>query len=221
MTNQATEQDIIKVLRYMAAAWPQFELTEQTVAVYVIQLLRRGHAADVLLLAAMALVDTATWFPTVAAWQEKAEYIAAARDYWRITANYRIHGQPMPDGLLLPAGMGAMVLGYEPAPVLLPPPAASTTTEVIEGGRDSEALRRWQEALATLEMQTARDTFATWLRGTTAGEDEDGLTVYCRNAYAVDWLEHRLDPLIRCVVHSVWGNPVAIRYEVVSQGGVG
>lgn len=118
MTNQATEQDIIKVLRYMAAAWPQFELTEQTVAVYVIQLLRRGHAADVLLLAAMALVDTATWFPTVAAWQEEAERIAGERDWWRITANYRIHGQPIPASLLLPAGMAAMVLGYEPVELL-------------------------------------------------------------------------------------------------------
>lgn len=67
----ATETDVVKVLRYMAAAWPRVEVLEQTVAVYVMHMLRTGLAADVLLLAAMNLVDSMEFFPSVAEWRRR------------------------------------------------------------------------------------------------------------------------------------------------------
>lgn len=115
MTDQASEQDLLNILRYMAAAWPQFDMSEQTVAVYVIQLLRRGHAADVLLLAAMNLVDISTWFPTVAHLQEEAERILREREAWLMTANYRLDTGEIPNELVLPPRLQERVLGIPTA----------------------------------------------------------------------------------------------------------
>ncbi len=108
-----TEEDIVKVMRYLVAAWPQYELTEQTVAVYVMQLLRRGYEPDVLLLAAMALVDSSTWFPTVAALHDEAGRIATERTLWFLTANHRDWEEPLPASLCLPEGMARRVFGRE------------------------------------------------------------------------------------------------------------
>lgn len=111
----ATEADVVKVLRYMSAAWPRYEMSEQTVAVYVMHMLRTGLAADVLLLAAMSLVDTLNFFPSVAEWQEEALSIERGREWWYRTENYRVQGEKLPEGLRLPAGFGQQWLGYEPA----------------------------------------------------------------------------------------------------------
>lgn len=112
--NQASEQDIVKILRYLAAAWPRFEVSAETVAVYVMHL-RSRHATDVLLLAAMAMVDTSPFFPSVAELTGKAAEIEGERQCWYLTANYRLWGRDLPEALRLPAGMGRQVLGYEPA----------------------------------------------------------------------------------------------------------
>lgn len=114
----ATEEEVVNVLRYMAAAWPRTEITEQTVAVYVMHILRTKLAADILLLAAMYLVDTMEFFPSVAEWRGEATRIQEARDGWYITANYRLHGHELPEELTLPAGMAADVLGYTPAELM-------------------------------------------------------------------------------------------------------
>ena len=106
----ATEADMVKVLRYMAAAWPRTELTEHTVAVYVMHMLRTGLAADVLLLAAMNLLDTMEFFPSVAEWRREAARIQNEREVWYLTSNYRLHGYDLPERLALPAGMAASVL---------------------------------------------------------------------------------------------------------------
>lgn len=111
----ATEEEVVKVMRYMSAAWPRNELSKENVAVYVIHMLRLGLAADVLLLAAMSLVDTLDFFPSVAEWREEALTIESRREGWYCTANYRLHGHPLPEGLRLPAGVGQQWLGYEPA----------------------------------------------------------------------------------------------------------
>ncbi len=120
MTEQASEQDVVQILSYMAAAWPRQEMTEQTVAVYVMHMLRSGLAADVLLLAAMALVETLAFFPSVAEWREKALWFQEAREGWYMTANYRLWGHELPAELRLPAGMGQRLLGYEPVYPELP-----------------------------------------------------------------------------------------------------
>lgn len=113
----ATEADVVKVLRYMSAAWPRHEMSEQTVAVYVMHMLRTGLAADVLLLAAMNLVDTLNFFPSVAEWKEEALTIERGREWWYCTGNYRVQGEELPEELRLPAGLGQQWLGYEPVPL--------------------------------------------------------------------------------------------------------
>lgn len=111
----ATESDVVNVLRYMSAAWPRYELLEQTVAVYVMHLMRTRLAADVLLLAAMYLVDTVDKFPSVAEWREEAFTIERRREWWYCTGNYLVQGEELPEELRLPSGMVERVLGYEPA----------------------------------------------------------------------------------------------------------
>ncbi len=114
----ATEQDVVKVLRYMAAAWPRFEITPETVAVYVMHLLRTRLAADVLLVAACHLVDTSPFFPTVAELRAAAVEIENRRTAHMVTANYRLWGEEMPEELRLPPGLGEQVWGHAPARVL-------------------------------------------------------------------------------------------------------
>lgn len=111
----ATEEEVVDILRYMTAAWPRFEISEQTVAVYVMHMLRTGLPADVLLLAAMRLVDRSEFFPSVAEWRAEAGEIEARRLGWMGTANYRLHGESFPPECCLPPGFGRQVLGYEPA----------------------------------------------------------------------------------------------------------
>jgi chromosomal replication initiator protein len=60
------------------------------------------------------------------------------------------------------------------------------------------ARKQWQAALGELELQMTRATFDTWLRGTEVIDCQgDVLTVYVRHAYAVDWLQNRLLPVIK------------------------
>jgi chromosomal replication initiator protein len=60
------------------------------------------------------------------------------------------------------------------------------------------AQRLWQAALGELQLQMTRATFDTWLRGSRViAVDCDKLTVLVRHAYAVDWLQNRLLPVIR------------------------
>ena len=67
------------------------------------------------------------------------------------------------------------------------------------GGRPlPDAQKLWQAVLGELQLQMTRATFDTWLRGTRAISFEDNrLTVHVRHAYAVDWLQNRLMPVIR------------------------
>lgn len=203
----ATEEQVVSVLRYMAAAWPRSEVTPETVAVYVIHMLRTGLAADVLLLAAMRLVDTLSFLPSVAEWRQEAERVERERGYWAITANHRLWGHPLPSELQLPAGLGYHVLGYEPdAPQALPagePPARPA--------RPNEC-RRWEEVLERLEMQLARSSFDAWLRGSWAEEGGDALAVHIRNGMAVEWLAGRFGDLIGRAVWEVFGRPMSVRF---------
>jgi chromosomal replication initiator protein len=59
------------------------------------------------------------------------------------------------------------------------------------------AQRLWQTALGELEIQLTRATYNTWLRGSRViAFQDDTITVYVQHAYAVDWLENRLSPVI-------------------------
>lgn len=106
----ASEAEVVSIMGYMVAAWPRQEISEQTVAVYVVQMLRSRLPADVLLLAAMALVDVSTFFPSVAEWRAKAEEIQAHRQMWLVSENYLNHGEEWP--LRLPPVMKKTVFEH-------------------------------------------------------------------------------------------------------------
>jgi hypothetical protein len=75
----------------------------------------------------------------------------------------------------------------------------------------------WQRALADLQLQMTRATFDTWLRGTRVVEADAGsLTVGVGNAYALDWLNQRLMPLIQRTIDRRNGEPLQIRFLVRS-----
>lgn len=64
-----------------------------------------------------------------------------------------------------------------------------------------EAVRLWATSLGELQLQMTRATFDTWLRGSRVVEATEGcLIVAVRHAYAVDWLQNRLMPVIQRTV---------------------
>ena len=66
----------------------------------------------------------------------------------------------------------------------------------------ADAEKVWQAVLGELQLQMTRATFDTWLRGSRVIECVDGTyTVYVRHAYAVDWLQNRLFPVIVRSLH--------------------
>lgn len=61
-----------------------------------------------------------------------------------------------------------------------------------------QAQKQWQAALGELQLQMTRATFDTWLRGSRViGCEDDIFTIYVRHAYAVDWLQNRLQCVIQ------------------------
>jgi hypothetical protein len=65
----------------------------------------------------------------------------------------------------------------------------------------AEARRIWIRSLEELKLQMTRATFDTWLRGSKVVEARDGrLIIAVRHAYAVDWLQSRLLPVIERTV---------------------
>jgi chromosomal replication initiator protein len=61
----------------------------------------------------------------------------------------------------------------------------------------ADAQKLWQAALGELQLQMTRATFDTWLRGSRVIACEGGaFTIHVRHAYAVDWLQNRLLPVI-------------------------
>lgn len=98
-----------------------------------------------------------------------------------------------------------------PDPAVLQPPAARPA---LPSPTPSTASTLWRDALAELEMQMTRATFATWLAGTTATLKGDELVVHVRSTHAVDWLENRLHTLIVRTVTNIAGRPLTVHYRV-------
>jgi chromosomal replication initiator protein len=63
----------------------------------------------------------------------------------------------------------------------------------------SNAQKQWQATLGELQLQMTRATFDTWLRGSHVIDyrQDDTFVVHVRHAYAVDWLQNRLLPVIQ------------------------
>lgn len=73
----------------------------------------------------------------------------------------------------------------------------------------------WHEILHDLRLQMTSATFDTWLANSHLIEHGDGrLVVAVRNAYAVDWLQHRLYDVVHRVVTAVTGQTHEIVFQV-------
>ena len=77
----------------------------------------------------------------------------------------------------------------------------------------AEAHRLWATSLGELQLQMTRATFDTWLRGSQVVEAGNGcLTIAVRHAYAVDWLQNRLLPVIERTVARHAGGETKITF---------
>jgi hypothetical protein len=77
----------------------------------------------------------------------------------------------------------------------------------------AEACRIWTRSLDELQLQMTRATFDAWLRGSQVIEaGDDCLTIAVRHAFAVDWLQNRLLPIIERTVARHIGGDVKITF---------
>ncbi len=77
----------------------------------------------------------------------------------------------------------------------------------------SNAQKQWHATLGELQLQMTRATFDTWLRGSRVIACEEGtFTVFVRHAYAVDWLQNRLLPVIRRTLQRHAGPDVDVAF---------
>jgi chromosomal replication initiator protein len=77
----------------------------------------------------------------------------------------------------------------------------------------SSAQKLWEAVLGELQLQMTRATYDTWLRGSRVVDvRDDTLTVYVRHAYAVDWLQNRLLPIIRRTLHRRAGASLGVEF---------
>lgn len=76
----------------------------------------------------------------------------------------------------------------------------------------------WQATLGELQLQMTRDTFVTWLKPTRPISFEDGaLIIGVDNAYAQEWLSHRLLATIQRTASNIVGRTVQVQFVVWSK----
>ncbi|NLS79042.1 MAG: chromosomal replication initiator protein DnaA [Chloroflexi bacterium] len=79
-----------------------------------------------------------------------------------------------------------------------------------------DAKRAWEATLGDLELQMTKATFDTWLKNTTLVSYEDGTFVIgVPNAYAKDWLRHRLLSTIKETLTRICGQTVEIKFALI------
>lgn len=75
--------------------------------------------------------------------------------------------------------------------------------------------RAWEATLGELELQMTKATFDTWLKHTTLLSYEDGTFVIgVPNAYAKDWLKHRLLSPIKETLTRLFGETVECKFAL-------
>jgi len=78
-----------------------------------------------------------------------------------------------------------------------------------------DATQLWQAAAGQLQVKLDKPTFDTWLKSTWGVSCEDGvLVIGVHSAYAKDWLENRLYPLIQKTVTRTAGRTMSVRFVV-------
>lgn len=109
------------------------------------------------------------------------------------------------------------------AQLRLKPAPAATSPEMDQPSpqpahlAQTQAERLWQAALDQLRQQMPKQTFDSWLRQTEAVDYRDNvLIIDVKNAYAQDWLEHRLASAVEKAVANVAGKPATVRFILAS-----
>lgn len=73
----------------------------------------------------------------------------------------------------------------------------------------------WQATLGQLQLQLNRATYDTWLKGSELAAYEDGeFVIRVRHAYAKDWIEKHLHPLITQTLGNTFGRSVRASFIV-------
>ncbi|MCB0076488.1 MAG: chromosomal replication initiator protein DnaA [Anaerolineales bacterium] len=81
-----------------------------------------------------------------------------------------------------------------------------------------ERRRVWTAALADIQLQMPRNAFDQWLRGTELVSVEDELyTISTFSPFAVQWLENRLNRIIRRSLEHEVSGPVTLKFIVRGQ----
>ena len=74
----------------------------------------------------------------------------------------------------------------------------------------------WASALGELQVQVTRANFDTWLKGTMGlSLAENTFTIGVPSAFAKEWLQKRLSPLIKKTVSKVIGQPAEVCFSVL------
>lgn len=111
---------------------------------------------------------------------------------------------PMTRGSVTPGHREGVTVSHDPY----------SYPEDKEGDPLPVASELWGGALVELEMQMTKATFNGLLAGTTAEWAGEELSIRCRSAQAVAWLESRLRGLVEKAVESAAGLPHPVRFEV-------
>jgi len=81
-----------------------------------------------------------------------------------------------------------------------------------------DAKRAWEATLGELQLQMPRATFDTWLQNTTLVAYEDGTFIIgVPNAYAKDWLQHRLLSTIKDSLTRIAKQTVEIKFSLLQK----
>lgn len=77
----------------------------------------------------------------------------------------------------------------------------------------------WSDVLKTLQPQMTKATFETWLKNTTAQEEDGRLIVSTPSSFGQDWLDNRLRHTVETAVESVFGRKIPVEFRVAANGG--
>ena len=97
-----------------------------------------------------------------------------------------------------------------------PEETLATDARARVANENSEADEFWARVLGALKGQMTQATYDTWVRQSKARWDSDGLVVVTHSPFAQDWMENRLDAVIRRTVAQIAAREIHVAYTVRS-----
>ncbi len=80
---------------------------------------------------------------------------------------------------------------------------------------ETDLKRTWDAALGDIQLQLTRATFDTWMKGTElVGREGECYIISTPSPYAVEWLENRLQRMIKQTLERHIGESVALKFVV-------